>query len=291
MAVFGEYAIKESINARFEVNNHVFVARGRRLLKDGWIECYKPYVQTKECFLPSIKKADKVWIKQIIQEDKFTSPPSRYNPSSILKRMENLQIGTKATRANIIQTLYNRKYIKDERITVTELGFNVVKVLNKYVPVLSSVELTQEIEERMAQIQQGTLNRENVIDGVIKKLKPQLEQFKKNESAIGKILSQAVRKVQIQRNVIGKCPVCGTGDLTIIYSRKTKKRFIGCTNYFKGVCETSFPLPQHGKIKASKSKCKACGWPQVLVWSRGKKPWSLCFNLNCSLKTKKRKKI
>lgn len=291
MAVFGEDAIKESINARFEVNNHVFVARGRRLLKDGWIEYYKPYVQTKECLLPSIKKADKVWIKQIIQEDKFTCPSSRYNPSSILKRMENLQIGTKATRANIIQTLYNRKYIKDERITVTELGFNVVKVLNKYVPVLSSVELTQEIEEKMEQIQQGTLNRENVIDGVIKKLKPQLEQFKKNESAIGKILSQAVRKAQIQRNVIGKCPVCGTGDLTIIYSRKTKKRFIGCTNYFKGVCETSFPLPQHGKIKASKSKCKACGWPQVLVWSRGKKPWSLCFNLNCSLKNKKRKKI
>lgn len=289
MAVFGEDAIKESMKAQFEVNNYIFVARGRRLLKEGWMEYYKPYVQMREHFLPPIKKGDKYWIKQIIQEDKFTCPPSRYNPSSILKKMENLQIGTKATRANIIQTLYNRKYIKNERITVTELGFNVVRVLYKYVPVLSSVKLTQEIEEKMEQIQQGTSNKENVIEGVIQKLKPQLEQFKKNELTIGKILSQAVRKVQIQRNVIGKCPVCGTGDLTIIHSRKTKKRFVGCTNYFKGVCETSFPLPQHGKIKASKSKCKACGWPQLLVWSKSKKPWSLCFNLNCSLKTKKRK--
>jgi ssDNA-binding Zn-finger/Zn-ribbon topoisomerase 1 len=89
---------------------------------------------------------------------------------------------------------------------------------------------------------------------------------------------------------VGMCPNCGTGELAIIYSRTTRKRFIGCTNYFKGLCNTSFPLPQHGTIKPAKSNCKACGWPTVLVWLRGKKPWNMCFNLDCSLKDKRRKK-
>ena len=53
-------------------------------------------------------------MRRVNVEDKFTCPPPRFNPCSLLKKMEQLQIGTKATRANIIQTLYNRKYIKDE---------------------------------------------------------------------------------------------------------------------------------------------------------------------------------
>ncbi|MFZ7137542.1 MAG: DNA topoisomerase I [archaeon] len=290
MAVFGEDAVKESLKVGFEVNKHSFVARGRRILKEGWMQYYKPYVHATERFLPPIKKGDKVWVGQVTVDDRFTCPLSRFNPCSLLKRMEQLQIGTKATRANIIQTLYKRKYVKDERITVTELGFNVAMVLGKYAPLVSSVELTREIEEKMEQIQRGKINKETVVDEVIKQLKSQLTKFKENEETIGKILSQASKKVQIQQQVVGKCPVCSTGDLTVIRSRKTKKRFIGCSNYFEGVCETSFPLPQQGTIKSTKTKCKECGWPQVLVWSRGKKPWSLCFNLNCSLKTRKRKK-
>ncbi|MCW8802188.1 MAG: DNA topoisomerase I [Candidatus Bathyarchaeota archaeon] len=290
MAVFGEDAIKESAKVGLDINNHDFVLRGRRIVKEGWIEYYKPYVGTTERLLPPIKNGDKILVRRVNVEDKFTCPPPRFNPCSLLKKMEQLQIGTKATRANIIQTLYNRKYVKDERITVTELGFNVAMVLGKYAPLVSSVELTREIEEKMEQIQQGTINKEAVINEVIKQLKPQLVKFKENEEAIGKILSQVSKKAQLQQDVIGKCPICGTGDLLIIRSRKTKKRFIGCTNYFNGVCETSFPLPQHGTIKSTKTKCKGCAWPQVLVWTRGKKPWSLCFNLNCSLKTNKRNK-
>lgn len=291
MAVFGEDVLKEFVKVGFEVNNYAFFARGKRLLKEGWLEYYKPFVRNEERVLPAINKTDNARLLKVIREDKYTCPPQRYNPSSLLKKMEELKIGTKATRANIIQTLYNRKYIKDERVTVTELGFNVAKVLGQYAPVVSSVDLTRKIEDKMEQIQRGNMQRENVIEEVIEKLKPQLEQFKENEENIGELLTQATNKSHNQERVVGKCPVCGSGDLAIIYSRKTKKRFIGCTNYFKGVCKTSFPLPQRGTIKPTKSKCKVCGWPQVLVWTRSKKPWSLCFNLNCSLKTKKVNKI
>ncbi|MDG6222677.1 MAG: DNA topoisomerase I [Candidatus Bathyarchaeota archaeon] len=290
MAVFAEDALKESVKVCLEIYKYGFVVKGRRLLKEGWMEYYKPFVRTEEHVLPAIAQGDNIRILEIKGEDKFTCPPSRYNPSSLLKKMEKLEIGTKATRANIIQTLYSRKYVKDERITVKELGFNVAKVLGQYAPVLSSVALTREIEEKMEQIQKGGMRRETVIEEVIEKLKPQLETFKENEKTIGELLSEAKKKTHVQERVVGKCPVCSSGDLVIIYSRNTKKRFIGCTNYFNGVCKTSFPLPQRGTIKPTKTKCKACGWPQVLVWTKGKKPWSLCFNLNCSLKSNKRKK-
>jgi DNA topoisomerase-1 len=290
MAVFGDDALKESLKARLEVNNHSFFVRARRLLKEGWMEYYKPYVHAEDVVLPPVKEGDEIQLRRILREDKFTCPPPRYNPSSVLKKMEKLGIGTKATRADIIQTLYNRGYVRDERIVVTDLGFDVIEVLNKYVPIVVSPKLTKEIEEKMEQIRISNLKRETVLAEVAEQLKPQLEQFKENEEAIGEALTKAINKTKKQEHVVGKCPTCGTGNLTIIYSRTTKKRFIGCSNYFKGLCKTSFPLPQRGTIKQTKSKCRSCGWPQVVVWFRGRKPWNLCFNPNCSLKHTRRRK-
>lgn len=291
MAVFGEDALKESLKAHLDVNRHVFFVRGRRLLEEGWMKYYKPYIRAEDMVLPPIKEGDKVRLLWVVRENKFTCPPSRYNPSSILKKMEALGIGTKATRADIIQTLYNRGYVREQRILVTELGFNVIDVLEKYAPIVASSKLTKEIEDKMEQIRTSKLKRETVLAEVVEQLKPQLVKFKENEEVIGEVLTKAINKAQKQERAIGRCPTCGTGNLTIIYSRTTKKRFIGCSNYFKGLCKTSFPLPQRGTIKQTKSKCRACGWPQVLVWLRGRKPWNLCFNPNCSLKhTKSRKR-
>jgi len=290
MAVFGEEALKESLKVRLEVNNNTFFLRGRRILKEGWMEFYKPYVRAEEVLLPPIKEGDKVRLRRVIREDKFTCPQSRYNPSSLLKKMEELGIGTKATRADIIQTLYNRGYVKDERIVVTELGFDVIEILGMYAPMVTSAKLTQELEGKMEQIQNNRMKRENVLAEVVEQLKPQLEQFKENEEPIGEALTKATKRAQTQERIVGKCPNCGTGKLTIIYSRKTRKRFIGCTNYFKGICKTSFPLPQRGTVKPTGNNCKACGWPQVLVWIRGRRPWRLCFNPDCPLKEKRRKK-
>jgi DNA topoisomerase-1 len=290
MAVFGEPALKESLTAHLDVSGHSFFLRGRWILKEGWIQYYTPYVGSKEVLLPPLKEGDTVRLRRVNREDRFTSPPPRYNPSSILKKMEELGIGTKATRADIIQTLYNRGYVREERITVTELGFDVINILCRYAPDVTSAQLTQELEAKMEQIQNNSMKRETILAEVINQLKPQLEYFKENEEAIGEALSKATKKTQAQERVVGKCPTCGTGDLAIIYSRTTKKRFIGCANYFKGLCSTSFPLPQRGTVKPTKSRCKFCGWPQVLVWLRGRKPWNMCFNPDCLSKAKRREK-
>ena len=159
----------------------------------------------------------------------------------------------------MIQTLHNRGYIQDERIVVTALGFDVIDILCRYASIVVSSKLTQELEDKMEQIQNGKMKRENVLAEVVDQLKPQLEQFKENEERIGESLTKAIKRAQSQERIVGKCPNCGTGKLAIIYSRKTRKRFIGCTNYFNGLCTTSFPLPQRGTVKPVRSNCKACG--------------------------------
>jgi DNA topoisomerase-1 len=288
MAAFGEDAQKENINAILDVNRYAFFLKGRRILKEGWMLFYKPYIRTQEIFLPPLKIGDFVWMRRVTLQDKFTCPPPHYNHSSLLKKMEQLGIGTKATRGEIIQTLFNRGYVMDQSIVVTELGFNIIDVLENYSSNVVSALLTKELEEKMEQIQNGTMKRETVLAEVIEQLKLQIAHFKENEESIGEALTIAIKKSKTEELLIGKCPKCGTGKLVIITSRKTKKRFIGCTNYFNKLCEISFPLPQYGTVKPAKNKCKACSWPTVLVWLKSKKPWNLCFNPSCLLKEGKR---
>jgi DNA topoisomerase-1 len=291
MAVFGEPAIKQSMKVTVNVNGHKFFLRGRQTLKEGWQKFYAPYIRSEEVTLPPIKEGETLKIRKVILEDKFTKPPPRYNPSSLLKKMEEAGIGTKATRADIIQTLYDRKYIKDERIVVTGLGFDVIELLERHCPTVVSVELTRELEEEMEKIQQGQQKREAVIVEAVELLKPTLKKLKQMEQSIGEALSNAIRKARIEERMVGDCPSCGTGKLMILYSRKTGKRFIGCTNYFKGKCKTSFPLPQRGTLKPLSKPCRACDWPTIQVRMKGRRPWNLCFNPECPLIEERRQRL
>jgi len=291
MAVFGEPALKQSMKACVNVDGHRFYLHGRRMLKEGWLKFYKPYIRAEEVLLPPIEEGQTIKVKNVIREDKFTRPPPRYNPSSLLQKMEEVGIGTKATRADIIQTLYNRRYIREERIIVTDLGFDVVETLRKYCPAVMSVKLTRELEEKMEKIQENGEKRESVLVEAVELLRPILENLKEKEEIIGKALSEAIRKARIEERIVGDCPHCGTGRLMILYSRKTGKRFIGCTNYFKNLCKTSFPLPQRGTLKPTGRNCRACGWPTIQVKMKGRRPWTLCFNPECPLKEERRKRL
>jgi len=291
MAVFGEPSVKQSIRAAINVNGHYFYLRGRHVLKEGWMKYYKPYLRTEEVSLPPIKEGEPVQLEQIIREDKFTQPPPRYNPSSLLKRMEAEGIGTKATRADIIETLYSRKYIAEERIVVTDLGFDVIDVLRQHAPSVISVKLTRDLEQKMERIQSNSEKREKVLEEAVYRLKPVLTELKKHEMKIGEALSSALKRARVQERTIGECPSCHTGKLMILFSRRTKKRFIGCTNYFSKACRTSFPLPQGGTVKPAGRLCKGCGWPVLFVHVRGRRPWNLCFNPACPIKEERRKRL
>ena len=288
MAVFGEPAIRQSLKVCINVNGQRFFLRGRQTLKEGWLRFYEPYVRSEEVLLPQLEEGQKIKIRRILLEDKFTKPPPRYNPGSLLKKMEEVGIGTKATRADIIQTLYDRKYVRDERMVVTDLGFEVLDVLKRHCPTIVSIGLTKKLEERMDKIQADREKRENVLLDAIEILKPAVEELKAKEKIIGEQLSNAIKRARLEERIVGPCPLCGTGMLMILYSRKTGKRFIGCTNYFKKQCNAAFPLPQRGTTRPLGKNCRGCGWPTVQVRIKGRRPWNLCFNPKCPLKEERR---
>ncbi len=290
MAVFAEPALVQSIKVTFNINENRFELNGRRTLKEGWLRFYTRYFKSVDSVLPTMEEGQKVSVKQIVLEDKFTAPPARYNPSSLLKRMEKEEIGTKATRAGVIQTLNSRKYIREKRIVVTDLGLEVVDVLNEYCPAVVSIELTRKLEERMNEIQQGNETKENVLQDTIKILKPVTEQLKENERVIGERLSEALIKARLEERIIGPCLICKNGKLVILRSRTSGKRFVGCTNYFEGTCKTSFPLPQKGSAKPTGNVCRSCGWNTVRILLKGNRPWNLCINPLCSTKKKVEKR-
>jgi DNA topoisomerase-1 len=107
----------------------------------------------------------------------------------------------------------------------------------------------------------------------------QLAELNANEEAVGREIDSALTATVAKSFVIGRCPVCKAGDLKIIRSRATKKRFVGCSNYSKG-CRTSAPLPQKGTIRSASRSCERCSWPIVYVVG-GRRPWRLCVNPNC----------
>jgi DNA topoisomerase-1 len=284
MAVFADAATIQSMTIKIQINHHVFLMLGRQILDEGWFSFYRPYFRLNEVVLPDVKEGDAVIVKSLECDDKVTMPPPRYNPSSLLKKMEQEEIGTKSTRANIIQTLYSRKYIEEESIKVTELGHAVTQILSEHVPTLVSPRLTRKVEEQMLLIQKEPEKKEAVLQETIKHLRPILDKLKSQTESIGYVLSKAVQQIKLQTLIIGKCPTCKTGKLLVVKSRKTGKRFVGCTNYFEHKCKTSYPLPQRGTIKPTKRICKACGKPMVLVLRSRKKPWILCPDPTCPKK-------
>ena len=90
-----------------------------------------------------------------------------------------------------------------------------------------------------------------------------------------------------EKNFIGKCERCGTGELTIRHGTYGK-RFVGCSSY--PGCDNSYPLPQRGLIVPTEDRCNACGHPVIKVITRGRPPWVLCLNMQCPAKNAKKKK-
>ena len=284
LAVFGDPATRQTIKVILNINSKRFFLSGQQTLDKGWLCFYEGFVQVKDRSLPSIAEGESVRVQRVALENKFTKPPMRYNPGSLLKKMEQANIGTKATRASTMQTLHDREYVRGERIVVTELGLAVADVLRRFCPNVVSVEFTRQLEEKMSWVQQGKETKQKIVQDAIGSLKPLLANLKTNEEAVGKQLSNAVSQAKLEKVTIGPCPVCHTGKLIIQHSKKTKKRFVGCTNYFEGICGAAFPLPQKGNVKPSSKTCGTCGWSTVLVSFKGRHPWNLCFNLECPSK-------
>jgi len=289
-ATFGDPAIMERILVLIDINDYKFIATGRRTINAGWIKYYKPYAEVEEIELPRLNVSDTLANMGIKSAEKFTQAPPRFNQASLLERMEKEQIGTKATRAEIIKTLINRGYITSESIEATDLGFAVIESMRSCMPDIVSAELTRAMEKKLDEIELGKLSGGDVVDNAVEKLLDILKEFKSKEVEVGRGMSAAITRTAIAQNKIGTCPLCGDGQLRIIKSKRSRKRFVGCSNFAKG-CKGPMPLPQTGVIKTSKKICSVCKWPIVYVRFKNRRfSWKLCINIRCPSKSVKESK-
>ncbi|MHA1628714.1 MAG: DNA topoisomerase I [Candidatus Heimdallarchaeota archaeon] len=282
LALFGEPAVKKSLRLDINFNGYIFFLRGMKVLKKGWLELYAPFGKVEEIELPELKKGDTVKMLKVRKKQSYTQPPARYNPNSLLKKMEEEELGTKATRANIIDILYSRGYIEDESIYATDLGFAVIDTLEKNSPEIIETELTRHLERNMEKIRSGEKTRVEVLMEAIRELKNILENFHKKEEIIGVTLQEQVQNLKQRQRILGPCPICKQGELIITRSRTTQKRFVGCTGYYKKLCDWSAPIPQQGYATPAKKNCPHCGFPMLTIRKRGKRPYTICPNwLKC----------
>ncbi len=282
LVVFAESAIRQTITVTISISGYPFKLTGTQTLKEGWLRYYHPYVSLKDSALPTFIEGQTVDVKQIRLLSLFTAPPPRFNPRSLLQKMEQQEIGTKATRGAIIQTLLDRKYMTGtDRLAVSELGSVVFDVLSTYCSEIVSLKFTRKLEEEMNQIQLGSQTKECVLQDVTQTLTHVMATLKQKESIVGAQLARVLQKARLDSRIVGACPNCHDGKLVVLRSKKTGKRFVGCTNFFGGKCNNAYPLPQTGIVKPLSRTCKSCGSPMVSVYLKGKRAWQLCLNLNC----------
>ena len=278
LATFGQTAAKQSDKAVIKVGDHSFFLRGSRILEKGWISLYGPYAKFEEITLPTLKEGQEVSITEISLEEKYTQPSPRYNPSSLLKAMEEAEIGTKATRADIVETLYRRGYVKELRMVATPLAFRVTEILTNYCPKVIDVTFTRELEGKMEQIESGKQTREHVVVETVDYLKPIVEDLKTKEDQIGEELTNIITEMwRASITLSVPCPKCGS-ILKVVRNPKTRKRFIGCSGKWEKKCTFGLPVPQFGVLTLLEKRCPECRFQMVQVRSKGRRPMVSCPN-------------
>jgi len=282
LATLAEDALTENISVEIDLNGELFIATGQRILKLGWKEFY-PYSTLSETLLPELNKGDIVILIKLDLLEKWTQPPPRYSQGALIKLMEDLGLGTKSTRHEIINKLYARRYISGIKVVQpNEVAFAVIDSLEKYSQKVIEPKMTAEIEKSMEEIAEEKKEKKEIVQKSREILAGITEELIKNKNEIG----SEIRKALTKDSIVGKCPSCG-GNLRILMS-KNRKRFLGCTNYPK--CTTTFPLPQKGRIIALNTACKECGMPMIKV-SINKFNFNDCINPDCKSKDEWKKRI
>ena len=264
---------------RFDSGGEPLTTSGTVVTEEGWLGVYF-YGRRADEELPALNEGDEVDVLEAEVLSKETQPPGRYGQGRLIKLMEDFGLGTKATRPNIIQNLYDRGYVHDDPLIPTEKGIALARALKAFASEIASHEMTSELETSMDAISEGKTSKENVVDESRDVLRRVYENLTEAEKEFADIVWDGIRGDE----TLGKCPESGH-NLIIRRNRKSGKRFVGCQGYPE--CRVTYPLPQKGTIIPLHTKCDACGSPEIKVVG-GKRPWVTCINMDCPKKQEQR---
>lgn len=265
LAAFAPPALRENATITIAAGDERFAATGARTIDPQWLRFAGPFAKLKEQPLPPAKEGDAVSASSFPLASKHTQPPNRYTQASLLKELEQRNLGTKATRAAILETLYDRGYVKDRSLQLTELGKSVSSALATYCPEVLAEELTRQFEQQLEAIQAGSAERSAVVADAQEALTRILGRFKAHEKDIGTALLDGVRAAYAAETQVGPCPRCGA--LLLIRRSKFGKHFVGCSGY--PACTQTFSLPQKGFVSLLDQPCNRTDAPQAMPQKEG----------------------
>lgn len=241
----------------------LFRATGSTLKFPGFLAAYGvqeddsgEYADSKT--LPEMAEGEVLKMLELLPKQHFTEPPARYNEASLIKTLEAQGIGRPSTYASIISTLLDRKYADREQkqLAPTELGQVVSRILVDKFPHIFQVQFTADMENELDKIEQGKLDRVQVLNDFYK---PFSLDLKSAESSQADIKQSLVEQTDL------KCPNCQS-PMVIKWGRYG--RFYACSNYPE--CKTTKPLEEEDgqQTQASGEVCEKCGSPMVVKRGR-----------------------
>ncbi|WP_245526418.1 DNA topoisomerase I [Desulfurococcus mucosus] len=207
LAVFAQPArlTHYTVKAVTPSRDAVFKASWQRVEEQGWMKYYGFHTY-KSSRAPGLVKGDKLGVVKVSMRESYTKPPKRLSKIDVLRWMESVEIGTEATRAQIIEKLFERKYLflESKGIGVSDLGFGVVEVVERFFPDLLSIELTRRFEKEMDAIRRGLRSRGQVLEEAKRILTAMLGEFDENRVEAGRQLAVRLGVAEPSR---GKCRI------------------------------------------------------------------------------------
>ncbi len=287
-----------------DINNgdYTFRATGSELVFDGYQRVYKSSQDDeKSKMLPALSEGDVLKAESIEGEQSFTQPPARYTEASLVRELEDKNIGRPSTYTPIVGTLSERRYVVREKKSLkpTELGFLVTGLMEEYFKEIVDVNFTADMEDKLDNIEVEHTEWKQVIRDFYGPFSQELEiadnaieKVTVEDQPTGEICELCGKPMVIKAGRFGdfiacsgypeckntkpivnkidvKCPECGK-DIVVRRSRRGKL-FYGCSGYPD--CTCSF------WNKPVNKKCPECG--SLLVEKKGKNSNYACSNSEC----------
>ena len=266
----------ENTKVSIDVAGEPFAASGDVLVDAGFREAY-PYGLKRDEQLPALDAGDVVDVHDVNLEAKQTEPPARYSQGKLVQEMEKRGLGTKSTRASIIERLYQVRYLKNDPIEPSQLGMAIVDALSQFAPRITTPEMTAELDEDMTHVAEGQDTQTHVVDHSRALLAGMLDNLIEHKDDLGEAISDAVTADAR----VGACPKCGN-DLVMKQSAKTRGSFIGCMGWPD--CDVTYPVPSGVKVsplEGDAAVCPECGAPRIKCQPFRQKAYEQCVNPKC----------
>ncbi|XMO85462.1 DNA topoisomerase 3 [Algibacter sp. AS12] len=259
IAVFYDDCMVSNTTVLGHASKVVFKTTGKEILEKGWRVVFEdPDKKQKESgILPTFEKGEKGPHEPSFLE-KETKPPNQFTEASLLRAMETAGkqvdddelrdlmkengIGRPSTRANIIETLFRRKYIKrnKKQVLPTETGIQLIDTIKN--DLLKSAELTGSWEKQLKDIEKGEYsagafikNMKRMVDALVYEVR---SETKRANISYATTIKKRAAKVEAKKGagiMAESCPKCKQGQII-----KGKSAY-GCSAYKSG-CNFVMPF-------------------------------------------------